>query len=418
MQRIDTVVVGGSQAGLAMSRSLREHGVEHVVLERGRIGERWRSERWDSLRLLTPRWLSRIGGWGDVGADPEGFMNRQEVIRYLEAYASAVAAPVEEGVSVLSVAPRSSGFVVETTRGSWRCDHVVAATGHSQHAHVPPFATSLDPSISQVVPTDYRSAGRLPTGGVLVVGASATGLQLAGEIHSSGRPVHLAVGRHIRLPRRYRHRDIMEWLHRMGSLDEKIGTVRNARASAAQPSLQLVGTPDRFDLDLGRLQARGVRLCGRALGGFGTRVWFDDDLVENLAAADFKLASLRRRIDGFIAREGMGRFVGPPDEFRPVPLTESPDSLDLGTEGIRTVVWATGFRRGYPWMHPSALDERGDLLHRGGVSPLPGLYALGLNFQRRRSSSFLVGVADDAAELARHLVRRRSDTAGGRGVAA
>jgi putative flavoprotein involved in K+ transport len=418
MQRIDTVVIGGSQAGLAMSRSLTECGVEHIVLERGRIGERWRSERWDSLRLLTPRWLSRIGGWGDVGADPEGFMDRQEVIRYLEAYAAVVEAPVEEGVTVLSVEPSASGFTVQTTRGAWRCDHVVAATGHSQHAYVPGFAASLDPSIVQVVPTEYRSADRLPPGGVLVVGGSATGLQLAEEIHASGRPVRLAVGRHIRLPRRYRDRDIMEWLHRMGSLDERIDTVRNPHASASQPSLQLVGTPDRSDLDLGRLQSRGVRLYGRALGGFGGRVWFDDDLIENLAAADFKLASLRRRIDAFVVREGMSGFVGEPDDFLPVPLAESSDALDLASEGIRTVVWATGFRRSYPWMHSSALDERGDLLHRGGVSVVPGLYALGLNFQRRRSSSFLVGVANDAGELSRHLVRRRSNLAGIQGVAA
>lgn len=418
MQRIDTVVVGGSQAGLAMSRGLTEQGVEHVVLEKGRIGERWRSERWDSLRLLTPRWLSRIGGWGDVGADPEGFMDRQEVIRYLEAYATVVDAPVVQGVTVLSVEPSASGFTVATTRGTWRCDHVVAATGHSQQAHVPRFAASLDASITQVAPTEYRSADRLPPGGVLVVGGSATGLQLAEEIHSSGRPVHLAVGRHIRLPRRYRDRDIMEWLHRMGSLGERIDTVRNPQASASQPSLQLVGTPDRSDLDLGRLQSRGVRLLGRALGAYGSRVWFDDDLIENLAAADFKLASLRRRIDAFVVREGMGGFVGDPDEFRPVPLAESSDSLDLAAEGIRTVVWATGFRRSYPWVHPSALDERGELLHKGGVSVVPGLYALGLNFQRRRSSSFLVGVADDAAELSRHLVRRRSNVSCGRGVAA
>ncbi|MEJ2206088.1 MAG: NAD(P)/FAD-dependent oxidoreductase [Gemmatimonadota bacterium] len=408
MQSIETVIIGGGQAGLAMSRSLRDHGIEHVLLERGDVGERWRNERWDSLRLLTPRWLSRLSGWNDDGADPHGFMHRLEVIAYLERYAEAFRAPVHAGVTVLGVERYGPGFRVDTDHGVWKATNVVIATGESQDAWTPDFARDLAGSIHQVVSTGYRNPSQLPDGGVLVVGASATGIQLAEEIHASGRPVTLSVARHTRLPRTYRGRDILEWFHRMGVLDERTGDVKNLGASRAQPSMQLIGSLDHRTLDLGVLQRSGIRLVGMAVGACGRRMRFADDLVESIAAAELKLASLRLRIDRHIVAQGLGGEVAPSDPFVPVPLPDAPGVLDLEDRGIRTILWATGFRRSYPWLRVPALDVRGEIMHTGGVTSEPGLYVLGLNFLRRRSSSFIAGVSKDADELVEHMSDLRS----------
>ncbi|HSM04742.1 MAG TPA: NAD(P)/FAD-dependent oxidoreductase [Longimicrobiales bacterium] len=418
MERIDTLIIGGGQAGLALSRSLTDRGVEHVVLERGRTGERWRSERWDSLRLLTPRWLSRLSGWDpEDGRDPSGFMGRLELVEYLEAFAHVFRVPLVEGVTVRRLERHGEGFRVRTDRGSWIADRVVVATGQSQAAHVPEMAKRLTADVHQMVPTDYRRPDQLPRGGVLVVGASATGIQLAEEIHASGRPVTLAVGRHTRLPRRYRGRDVLAWLHDMGVLDQRVDAVANPAASAEQPSMQLVGTPDHRTLDLGLLVRQGVRLAGRARQVDGSRVEFADDLAETLAAADWKLAGLRLRIDRYIRRGGLESEAPTPEAFVPTPLVEGPARLDLRRAGIRTVLWATGFRRDYPWLRIPVLDAAGEIRHRGGITPVPGLYVLGLNFLRRRTSSFLAGVGADAAEIADHIVRNRAPVARDRAIA-
>jgi len=408
MNRIDTVIIGGGQAGLAMSRSLAEHGVENVVLERGQVGERWRNERWDSLHLLTPRWLSRLSGWTDDESDPDGFMDRMEVIRYLERYATAHETPVHAGVTVRSVTRADGRYRVETDVGSWLADHVVVATGESQEAHVPALASDLAGWVHQVVPTRYRNPEDLPHGGVMVVGASATGIQLAEEIHASGRPVTLSVGRHTRLPRRYRGRDILDWFHRMGILDERTRDVRSLEASRSQPSMQLTGSPDHRTLDLGVLVDRGIRLVGRAERACGGRMFFADDLVETMASADVKLAALRRRVDDYIRREGLGNEAGPDEPFEPVPLLDAPTSSDLRAQGIKTVLWATGFRRSYPWLHVPVLDAGGEIAHVEGITSLPGLYVLGLNFMRRRASTFIAGAAKDAEELSVHLLESRT----------
>jgi putative flavoprotein involved in K+ transport len=409
MQHVDTLIIGGGQAGLALSRSLTERRIEHVVLERGRVGERWRTERWDSLRLLTPRWLSRLSGWdpGD-GSDPAGFMLRAELVGYLEAFASAFRAPVREGVTVQRLEQTGAGFQVWTDHGGWRADRVVVATGQSQAAFVPELASRMPIGVLQVVPTEYRNPHTLPEGGVLVVGASATGIQLAEEIHASGRPVTLSVGRHTRLPRSYRGRDILFWLHDMGVLDQPADAVADLSVSRDQPSMQLVGTPDRRTLDLGILAARGVRLTGRAVEAEAGRVHFADDLAETLAAADWKLAGLRLRIDRHVRSSGAEPLTAKPEPFVPVPLLNGPRDLDLAREGIRTVVWATGFRRDYPWLRVPVLDPRGEIIHRRGITPVPGLCVLGLNLLRRRSSSFLSGVGADAEEIADHLLQTRT----------
>lgn len=402
----DVLVIGGGQAGLAMSRCLTRRGVDHRVLERGRVGERWRSERWDSLRLLTPNWMSRLPGYRYCGTDPDGFMTMPEVLSYLEGYELAIQAPVQQRTAVEHVTRVGDGFAVRTSSGTLRSRAVVVATGYCDAPAVPAMATGLSPSIHQVVPRDYRRPDQLPEGGVLVVGASATGIQLAHEIHGSGRPVTLAVGHHLRLPRRYRGRDIPWWFDRMGLLAASAEDVHDVELSKQQPSMQLVGRPDHATLSLPLLEAQGVRLTGRLAALDGTHVHFADDLIAHTAAADIKLATQRRRVDQHIETAGLDDEVAPADEFVPFCWpAEPPAAVDLRAEGIRTVVWATGYRRAYRWLDVPVLDAAGEIRHVGGVTPVRGLYVLGLQFQRRRNSAFIDGVGADAEELAAHVGR-------------
>jgi putative flavoprotein involved in K+ transport len=359
------------------------------------------------LRLLTPNWMSRLPGQRYEGPDPEGFMTMPEVVAYLERYAASFGAPVETETAVSSVSREGEGFRVVTSRGAWRARAVVIATGHCDTPLVPACAAMAPPYLRQVLPTRYRRPSDLPEGGVLVVGASATGIQLADEIHASGRPVTLAVGQHTRLPRRYRGRDILWWLDAMGVLDQRLDQVADAEASARQPSLQLVGRGART-LDLRVLQREGVEVAGRLLGFSGDRAVFDDDLIATTAAADLKLAALRLRIDAFVERRGLDRDVDAAEPFAPTwPIgLAGPESIDLRAAGIASVVWATGYTRRYPWLHLPVLDARGQVRHREGVSPCPGLYVLGLNFQRRRKSAFLDGVGEDAEFIGDHIAAR------------
>jgi putative flavoprotein involved in K+ transport len=407
MRRLDTIVIGAGQAGLAMSRSLCELGVDHVVLERARVAERWRSERWDSSRLLSPNWLSRLPGFGYQGADPDGYMSAEEVAEYLSAYARSFVAPLRTDTNVLAVQPLASGYHVATDRGCWQARNVVIATGYCDTPFIPAVASELPARLLQLVPSRYRNPGRLPPGGVLVVGASASGLQLAREIHASGRAVTLAVGRHNRSPRQYRGKDIMWWLARMGVLDQRIEDMRDPAAARDQPSLQLVGDPGRGSLDLGMLHDQGIRLAGHLIGARGERVFFADDLARSMADADAKLERLLDRIDAFATSTGVACRA---DASRPLPSPRPQplSALNLRAAGIETVLWATGFRRSYPWLKVPVLDEHGELRHEGGIVAAPGLYALGLRFMRRRKSSFIDGVGDDAREIAAHLYARRA----------
>jgi putative flavoprotein involved in K+ transport len=408
VRRIDTLVIGGGQAGLAMSRCLSDRNVDHVVVERGRVAERWRSERWDSLRLLTPNWQTRLPGMRYDGPEADGYMSMPELVGFFERYAASFAAPVESGTTVLAVDQAGPRFEIRTSRGTWTADNVVIATGFSDLPVVPPLARRLSPRIAQIVPTEYRNPDGLPGGGVLVVGASATGIQLADEIRASGRPVTIAVGRHLRLPRRYRGRDIMWWLDAMGVFDDTVDDVIDVRASRSQPSLQLVGRPDASSLDLGTLARGGVRIVGRLVEADGERVRTADDLIATTSASDLKLAELLQRIDRFIdttAPQGVTRS----EPFEPTWMLARDDAertIDLAAHGIDSVVWATGFTRQYPWLKVPVLDHRGEIRHRYGVTPIEGLFVLGMHFQRRRKSAFIDGVGGDAAFLADRIARR------------
>ena len=409
MPRTDVVIIGGGQAGLAMSRCLSDRRIAHVVLERGRVAERWRSERWDSLRLLTPNWQSRLPGFAYDGPDPDGFMTMPEVAGFLERYARRAEVPVVTGTEVTAVTPAARGYRVATTTGTWTARVVVVATGHCDTPSVPRLAAGLSLGLTQIVPAQYRRPGQLPPGGVLVVGASATGVQLADELRQAGRDVTIAVGHHTRVPRAYRGRDILWWLDAMGVLRERTDQVYDVAVSRAQPSFQLVGRPDHATLDLLTLRARGVHVVGRLLGVDGPRIRLDDDLVATTVSADVKLAVLLRRIDRFAASAGLEDQVGPPEPFEPHwrAFVEAPTLLDLRARGVSTVVWATGFRRAYPWLRLPVLDGAGEVRHHDGVTTAPGVYVIGLHFLRRRNSSFIDGVGDDARELsaaiAQHL---------------
>ena len=408
MNRVDTLVIGGGQAGLAMSRCLTDRSVDHVVLERGRVAERWRTERWDSLRLLTPNWQTRLPGFRYDGPEPDGFMSASQVAAFLDRYAASFAAPVEADTTVVNVDMVGALFRVRTNRGIWLARNVVVATGHSDLPYVPSLAERLSLRLVQVVPTQYRNPHRLPRGGVLVVGASATGVQLADEIHASGRPVTLAVGRHLRLPRTYRGRDIMWWLDAMGVFDETSDDVFNVAASRTQPSLQLAGWAGVRPLDVSSLARRGIRLLGRLVAADFERVHFDDDLIATTAASDLKLAQLLLRIDAFIAKTSPGA-VAPPEPFEPTwpdGFDVEKTTIDLRAAGINSVVWATGFTRRFSWLRVPVLDERGDIRHRGGITAVPGLFVLGMHFQRRRKSAFIDGVGDDAAFVAEKIALR------------
>jgi putative flavoprotein involved in K+ transport len=407
MRTTDVLIVGAGQAGLALSACLAQAGIDHVLIERGRVAERWRSERWDSLRLLTPNWMTRLPGHRYAGPDPEGFMGRAEVVDLLQDYAAAIGAPVEERTAVVSVRPAEEGFAVETDRGAWRARAVVVATGACDRPAVPGWAADLSPEIAQVVPGGYRNPAGLAAGGVLVVGASATGVQLAREIRAAGRPVTLAVGRHIRLPRRYRGPDIMEWMDRAGILDEPWWEVPDLAAARRQPSLQLSGAADGAGLDLMRLAAMGVRLVGRAVRAEGGRVAFGSNLEADCADAERRRRRVLARIDA-VAGDAP---ADPAAWAAPVFPQGAAQEIDLRAEGIATVLWATGYRRDHGWLRVPGVVRGGEIAHAGGRTAWPGLYALGLPFLQRRSSTFIDGVGRDAeaiaAMIALHLDHRR-----------
>lgn len=399
MQNPDVIVVGGGQAGLVMSRSLTALGIDHLVLERGRIGERWHSERWDSLHLLTTNAMSALPGLPHTG-DPEAFMPARAFASYLADYATKLAAPVITGVTVTGVEPAACGYRVCTTAGQWQTRAVVIATGACETPLRPAYAGALAASIVQMSPTAYRHPGQLPEGGVLIVGASSTGAQLAEEIHASGRPVTLAVGEHTRVPRRYRGRDIYAWMETAGILDDPALDTGNLEAARRQPSPQLVGRPDNRDLHLGILRDQGIRLVGRLAGLDGMRATFSGDLARTTKASHTRMLRVLERVDACIESQGLDAPAA--DSAARVPFLPTCDSstIDLEREGIRAVVWASGYVRRYPWLKVPVLDHHGEIVHRGGVTASPGLFALGLLFMRRRRSPFIDGCGIDADELA------------------
>lgn len=402
-RRTEVVVVGGGHSGLAMSKRLVDRGLDHVVLERDEVASSWRRQRWDSFTLLTPNWQTRLPGAAYDGDDPDGFMTGSEIAAFIAGYGVSIDAPVVAGTEVTRVCPDGEGYAVETDAGRWTCRAVVLAGGACNLATIPAFAAGIPAHVNQVNPLEYRSPDQLARGGVLVVGAAATGLQLADEIHRSGRPVTLSVGEHVRMPRVYRGADIQHWLERIGRLDERFDEVDDVVKARKSASPQLIGTPERRMLDLNRLAELGVGLRGR-LGTVRDGVaLFSGGLRNHCALADQKLGRLLDDIDQWITSVGLDGDVGDPERFEPTAVSKgAPLQLDLNRGEIATVVWATGFRPDLSWVDLPVFGP-GGLRHDGGVCAAPGVYALGHTFLRRRRSSFIHGAAADSDDLAEHL---------------
>jgi putative flavoprotein involved in K+ transport len=374
------------------------------VLERGEVANSWRRQRWDSLRLLTPNWQSRLPGYRYEGADPDGFMTMAEVIEFVSGYALAAAAPVRPHTTVTSVRHIDGGYHVATDKGEFQCRAVMLASGACNVASVPALRQDVPASIECVAALDYRNPSQLPDGGVLVVGASATGVQLADEIHRSGRPVTLSIGEHVRLPRTYRGRDVLWWMDAAGVWNQRYDEIDDLTRARRLPSPQLVGSPERTTLDLNALSTAGVELVGRLAAIREGRALFSGGLRNQFALADLKMDRLLDTFDEWARTHGREGEVGPPERFEPSRAPASPPlHLDLASGRIRSIVWATGFRPDYSWLHVPAIDRKGHLLHDGGVVQAPGLYVMGLPVLRRRKSSFIHGAEDDARDLIEHL---------------
>ena len=405
MPTITTVVIGAGHAGLAMSKCLTDHSIDHVLIERGEVANSWRTERWDSLRLLTPNWQSRLPGYGYEGNDPDGYRTMPETIAFIDCYAKAIAAPVHSHTLVTSVAKTDAGYLVSTDQGGWQCRTVVMASGACNIPRIPKIAEALPASIAIMTPMDYRNPDQLAPGGVLMVGASATGTQLAEEIHGSGRPVTLAVGEHIRAPRIYRGRNIEWWMDAAGVQDERYDEIDDIVRARKVPSLQLTGSADRKTLDINRLTGKGVKLIGRLSGIQDGKGQFSGSLRNLCAMSDLKMNRLLGTFDEWATASGLDGEVEAPHRLPPTEVEESPPlGLDFSKGAISTIIWATGYRPDYSWLDVAVFDRKGQVRHDGGIVDSPGLYLMGLQFLRRRKSTLIDGAGDDARDLSDHLV--------------
>lgn len=402
---IPTVVIGAGHAGLAVSHLLGRRGIDHVVLERGDVANTWRTERWDSLRLLTPNWQARLPGFSYGGDDPDGFMTMPEVVDFIDGYAGYIDARVETNTAVESLRKDGDRYVLVAQDRSWEARSVVVASGAYNQAKVPAIASDLPAGVDSVNAFEYKRPDQLRDGGVLVVGASATGVQLAEEIHRSGRPVTLSVGEHVRMPRTYRGRDIQWWMDKIGRLDERYDEVDDLVRARHVPSPQLVGTPERKTVDLNALTGQGVRLVGRFSTINDDTAYFSGSLRNVCSLADLKQIRLLDLIDEWITENGLDGDVPEPERFSDTTVDEDPAlSLSLTDGTIETVLWATGYKSDYSWIDIPIFDRKGEMRHDGGVvTDSPGLYRIGLNFLRRRKSTFIHGAEDDAIDLTDHL---------------
>jgi putative flavoprotein involved in K+ transport len=405
-QEVEVLVVGAGQAGLAMSEHLSNCGVPHLVVERHRIAERWRSERWDSLVANGPAWHDRFPGLEFPGLDPDAFASKEQVADYFVAYAEKIAAPIRCGVEVTSVHrnARRAGFRAQTSDGTIDARFVVAATGPFQRPVIPPIVPS-DAGVLQIHSSAYRNPGQLPDGAVLVVGAGSSGVQIADELAQSGRRVFLSVGPHDRPPRRYRERDYCWWLGVLGLWD-----LETPPQGAEHVTIAVSGVDGGHTVDFRALAASGIILAGRTTSFDHGTMRFAPDVGDNIAHGDANYLALLDQADAYVARNGLDlpaepavRVLGPDADGVTDPLLE----LDLETAGVTSIIWATGFTVDFGWLQVDAFDENGKPQHRRGVSSEPGVYFLGLPWLSRRGSSFIWGVWHDARYVADHIATQR-----------
>ncbi|MDQ2634099.1 MAG: NAD(P)/FAD-dependent oxidoreductase [Pseudomonadota bacterium] len=406
VEKIDTLVVGAGQAGVAMSEHLGKSGVPHLVLERKRIAERWRTERWDSLVANGPAWHDRFPGMEFPGAGPDDFVAKEDVADYFVAYARKIDAPIRTGVEVREVRRLSGrrGFRVETSQGVVEADNVVVATGAFQKPVIPTVVPE-NSGIMQIHSSAYRNPGQLPDGAVLVVGAGSSGTQIADELMRAGKRVYLSVGPHDRPPRAYRGRDFCWWLGVLGKWDMSAPTPGTEHVTIA-----VSGARGGETIDFRRLARQGMILVGRTQSYRDGVMSFAPDLVENLDRGDANYRSLLDEADAYVARNGIdlpeepeARKVEPDPDCVTNPVLE----LDLAEAGVTSIIWATGFSTDYSWLKVDVLDDRGKPKHQRGVSTEPGIYFLGLPWQSRRGSTFIWGVWHDAKHVADHITTQR-----------
>jgi putative flavoprotein involved in K+ transport len=403
-EAIDTLIIGGGQAGLTMSHRLKQRGIAHLVLERNRIGERWRSERWDGLKFQFPNWSVRLPEFPFPHDDPDGFADVGAIVDFIDAYAAFVAPPIRCGVEVKRLRrDEASGFVAETSGGAIQARNVVVATGPYQSPKAAPLFDRLD--IFKVHASRYKNPAQLPDGAVLVVGAGASGAQIAEELHRAGRRVFLSVGRHNRLPRRYRGRDLIRWL-----ADMKIDQTPTAERGLRRLLPVISGAYGGATIDFRRFAADGMTLLGRVQSITNGVLEIAPDLAESLAAGDQYFATFLDMVDAFVAKRGLRL---PTDDAvrerldEPACVTAPLRRLDLRAENICAVVLATGYGLDFGWIDIPVFDATGEPIHQNGITDVPGLYFLGLQWLSKMGSSFMSGVGDDAAVLADHIAARR-----------
>ena len=402
----DTVIIGGGQAGLAMSNVLGRHGREHIVVERRRVGERWRSERWDSLRFQFPNWSLELPGFRYPGEDPDGFAHYTEIGRIIDEYARATRPPVREGTEVLALYQDDhGGFLLTTHDGSMQARRVVIATGPFQRPLVPELAQAIPPSVYQTDPTRYRSPAALPPGAVLVVGSGASGYQIADELHHAGRRVYLSVSHHRRVPRRFRGKDVYWWLERMGRFAQTIDSFPDRRWP---PSTVVTGINGGYDVNVRNLAAAGVGVAGRAVGTSEGRVIFDDSANAVLDAADkanTDFVALARELAAGEVGEELTEDDDTEPASTPAARIESLRTVDLARMKVGAIIWATGYVYDYNWVHVPVIDSRGRPVQQRGVTERPGLYFLGLHWMHTFKSGLFSGVGVDAEHIADHMAR-------------
>jgi putative flavoprotein involved in K+ transport len=404
-ERIETVIVGGGQAGLSLSYHLSRLGRPHVILERRRIGESWRSERWDSLMFQFPNWAIRLAGYGYQSDDPNGFVHKDEVVRFLEDYARRIQAPARCGVRVQAVRQRTeaSGFLIDTNSGTFEADNVVAATGSFHDPLIPPTHTELPKTVVQLHSSAYRNPQQLPSGAVLVVGGGASGVQIAQELNESGRKVYLSIGRYRRTPRSYRGRDLYWWFGALNIWDRSVDQYPDLKRG---PLFIVSGIGGGRDLDVRRFPDEGITLLGRMSNICAGKITFANDLEHTLSQGEAWFADLRAQMDEYACAQRMPL----PEEKCPTQATPRRASpileLDAADAGIVAVVWATGFRYNFDWVKVPVLGSSGEPQQQRGVSPLPGFYFLGLRRMFNLRSNLFEGVGEDAAYIAEHISAR------------
>jgi len=408
-ENAETVIIGGGHAGLTMSYFLSQLGQEHVILERGRVGERWRSERWDSFHFQFPNWTIELPGFKYQCDDPDAFAPGHEVVRFLDGYAVFIKAPMRCGVAVASLeqGSRAGRYLIQTQDGTIEATNVVIATGPFQLPAIPPVRVQVPPDLFQVHTSKYRNSDQLPSGAVLIVGSGSSGCQIAEDLTQGGRRVYLSVGRHRRVPRRYRGRDFGWWGSIMGVWDHTVDMLPSPQAKN-DPVPLLTPANGGHDVDLRRMATDGVTLLGRLQAISGSRLIIADDLKKNLVEGDLRFTDYKKSVDNYVSKTGLDapaetssdNGVAEPDEvLRPIL------EIDLKAAGISSIVWATGFRYDLDWVKLPVFDDAGEPVHQRGVTILPGIYFLGIRWLYKRKSHFMLkaGPAEDAAYIAEHI---------------